>query len=110
MRSSPDFSQWSQSRDPEGLAWEYREGKFYPLKLEDNSISPAEASQPEAELSQPPLKVRPYSIKEVRKRFKCGDRLLRQMRSSPDFSQWSQSRDPERLAWEYREGKFYPAI
>ena len=52
---------------------------------------------------------RPYTVKEICKRLKCGDKLLRRMRSSPEFAIWSQSRDPEGLTWEWRKGKFFPS-
>ncbi len=33
-KSDPDFWEWSQSRDPEGIAWEYRSDtkEFVPLE------------------------------------------------------------------------------
>ena len=42
------------------------------------------------------------------KRLKCGDRLLRIKRSQPDFTQWSQQRDPDGVAWQYKNGQFVP--
>jgi len=38
-RDDPNFSQWSRSRDPEGIAWEYSPDtrEFYPLESEDKS-------------------------------------------------------------------------
>jgi hypothetical protein len=50
---------------------------------------------------------KPYSLRDICKRLKCGDRLVFKMRSSPEFTQWTQSRDPDGLIWEYREGKYW---
>ncbi|PSF33177.1 hypothetical protein C7H19_20445 [Aphanothece hegewaldii CCALA 016] len=38
-KSEPDFAQWSQSRDPEGIAWKYvrRTRTFVPTNIENNS-------------------------------------------------------------------------
>ena len=36
------------------------------------------------------------------------DRLLRIKRSQPDFTEWSQQRDPESIAWQYQDGKYVP--
>ena len=55
-----------------------------------------------------PTSTQPHGVKELCKRFKCGEKLLRKMRSSSDFAQWSQERDPQGLTWEYRDGKFSP--
>ncbi|MFP5268922.1 hypothetical protein [Coleofasciculus sp.] len=57
-----------------------------------------------------PPQTRPHSARELCKRFKCGDRLLKRMRSAPDFEQWSQSRDPLGIAWVYRDEKFLPKM
>ncbi len=29
-RSQPDFAEWSQQRDPEGISWKYQKGQFVP--------------------------------------------------------------------------------
>ena len=44
------------------------------------------------------------------RRFQCGDRLLRIKRSQPDFTEWSQQRDPDGIGWKYRKGQFVPQI
>ncbi|MGQ4647370.1 hypothetical protein [Lyngbya aestuarii] len=78
-------------------------------KVPQKSVAAVEAS----EVAIPVLEVtstRSYTVKEVCHRFKCGDRILKRMRSSPDFGQWSQARDPEGLVWEYRQGKFFPSV
>jgi hypothetical protein len=33
-KSDPDFAEWSQSRDPEGIAWEYSSDtkEFFPVE------------------------------------------------------------------------------
>jgi hypothetical protein len=38
-KSDPDFSEWSQSRDPEGIAWEYspETKEFLPLEKKPKS-------------------------------------------------------------------------
>ena len=54
--------------------------------------------------------IQPHGLKQLCKRFRCGEALLKKMRSSPDFGQWSQSRDPQALSWEYRDGKFFPVV
>ena len=56
------------------------------------------------------LENRAYSGREMMKRFKCGDRLLRIQRGQPDFSEWSQQRDPEGIAWQYQGGQFIPQM
>lgn len=35
-RSNPDFSEWSRSRDPEGIAWQYssEDKRFFPVAVE----------------------------------------------------------------------------
>jgi|GEM_PF-2841218 len=91
MRSSPDFTEWSKTRDPQGIPWEYIDGQYFPL-------SPIEQ------------KIEPYSGRQICKRFHCGDRLLKNIRSSPEFSKWSQERDPQGIAWEYRNDKYYPIV
>ncbi|MGB7440109.1 MAG: hypothetical protein WA919_03505 [Coleofasciculaceae cyanobacterium] len=75
-----------------------------PLSVETTTEEKGDA--PPTESLSP--SVREYSVREVRKRFKCGDRLLKKMRTSPDFAEWSQSRDPEGRTWEWKNGKFYP--
>ncbi len=49
-----------------------------------------------------------YTVRQVMARFHCGDRLLRIKRSQPDFTEWSQQRDPEGIAWKYQQGQFVP--
>lgn len=34
MRSAPDFWEWSRNRDPDGISWEYRQEKYYPISLD----------------------------------------------------------------------------
>lgn len=69
--------------------------------------------QPLAQKKQnflPPANIvnQPYSGRFIRKRFQCGDRLLKIKRYSADFPAWSKTRDPHNIAWEYRAGKFHP--
>lgn len=40
-RSQPDFIEWSAAHDPEGIAWEYRDKKYYPIQ-NATSDSPSE--------------------------------------------------------------------
>ncbi|MBR8828687.1 MAG: hypothetical protein DSM107014_12440 [Gomphosphaeria aponina SAG 52.96 = DSM 107014] len=89
MRSSPEFAKWSTTRDPLGVPWEYKNGSYFPL-------SPIEE------------KMKPFSGRQLCQRFHCGDKLLTKMRSSPDFTQWSQSRDPKGIGWEYRGNLYFP--
>ena len=52
--------------------------------------------------------IRPYTVKEVCLRFRCSDKLLKKMRTTPNFAEWSKSRDPEGVAWEWKESKYFP--
>ncbi|MGK7935321.1 MAG: hypothetical protein AB4206_05890, partial [Xenococcaceae cyanobacterium] len=56
------------------------------------------------------LENRAYSGRQLMKRLKCGDRLLRIQRSQPDFAEWSRQRDPEGVAWQYQGGQFVPQM
>ncbi len=129
-RSQPDFAEWSQERDPDGVAWQYKDGQFVPLKVSQVDTAPVkEEAQPKPSSTKsktkqkqkttnktkkasvakaPSLESRPYSGRQMMKRLKCGDRLLRIKRSQPDFSEWSQQRDPEGIAWKYQKGEFVP--
>jgi hypothetical protein len=31
-RDAVGFAEWSRKRDPKGLAWEYRGGRYYPIE------------------------------------------------------------------------------
>ena len=95
-REQPDFRQWSKERDPEDISWQYSQGKFIPVK--DSHVSDLIT----------PVEERPYSNRQLMKRFRCGDRLLKIKRQSPGFTEWSQQRDPEGIAWHYQNGKFIP--
>lgn len=53
---------------------------------------------------------RAYSNRQLMKRFKCGDRLLKIKRSQPDFAAWSKERDPEGVVWKYQDGHFLPLL
>lgn len=66
-----------------------------------------EAKEAPATVSET-ISPQPYGHNALCKRFRCGDALLRKMRSSPEFSEWSRSRDPQGLTWEYRDGKYFP--
>ena len=118
MRTDPNFSQWSRSRDPEGITWEYRQGKYFPLLNQDQVNQELSAtSEPDIQETTPTtngssqgISVEPYSVKQMCDRFRCGDRLLKRMRTDPNFSQWSRSRDPEGITWEYRQGKYFPLV
>ncbi len=57
-----------------------------------------------------PVENRPYSGRQLMKRFKCGDRLLRIRRSQPDFAEWSKQRDPEGVVWKYQDDSFFPQL
>ncbi|WP_366514252.1 hypothetical protein, partial [Moorena sp. SIO3I6] len=119
MRTEPNFSQWSRSRDPEGISWEYRQGKYFPLVDQLNQVNQesSDTFEPEIEDTTPTtngssqgISLEPYSVKKLCDRFRCGDRLLKRMRTDPNFSQWSRSRDPEGITWEYRQGKYFPLL
>ncbi len=71
------------------------------------SVSKGKAKK-KASVQAAPLEDRPYSGREIMRRFQCGDRLLRIKRSQPDFSEWSQERDPDNVAWQYKGGQFVP--
>ncbi|NER23287.1 MAG: hypothetical protein F6J86_33645 [Symploca sp. SIO1B1] len=58
----------------------------------------------------PALAVRPYKVKEVCQRFRCSDKVLKRLRTTPEFADWTKSRDPEGIAWEWKEGKYFPLI
>ncbi len=129
-RSQPDFTEWSQERDPDGIAWKYTKGQFVPLKVSKvDTASVKEEAQPKPSSTKsktkqkqkttnktkktsvakaPSLESKPLSGRQMMKRLKCGDRLLRIKRSQPDFSEWSQERDPDNVAWEYKDGEFFP--
>ena len=57
-----------------------------------------------------PVENRSYSGRQLMKRFKCGDRLLRIRRSQPDFADWSKQRDPEGVVWKYQDDNFFPQL
>ncbi len=129
-RSQPDFTEWSQERDPDNVAWQYKDGQFVPLevsKVDASEVKKETQQKPSSTKSKtkqkqkttnktkkasvakaPSLESRPYSGRQMMKRLKCGERLLRIKRSQPDFSEWSQQRDPEGIAWQYKDGQFVP--
>ena len=138
-RSQPDFSEWSQQRDPDGVAWQYQDGQFVPLEVPTLDSEPEKVEAPpkpsksktktktkqnkktvqkktakktkvKADATTTSLENRAYTVRQVMERFHCGDRLLRIRRSQPDFSEWSQKRDPDGVAWQYIEGEFVPQI
>ena len=132
-RSQPDFKEWSQERDPDGVAWKYEKSQFVPLQVAQVDTSPDKAEpQPKPSsrtksktkqkqkttnktkkisvVQAPSLESKPLSGRALMKRLKCGDRLLRIKRSQPDFSTWSQQRDPDNIAWEYKDGEFFPLV
>ena len=146
-RSQPDFSTWSQERDPDNIAWQYKDGEFFPLKItkpepksskKESESKPSSSKTKSKTKSKTPTKaktqtktkqgkktsqkqkkaptktvkveVQPLSGRQMMKRLKCGDRLLRIKRSQPDFSEWSKQRDPEGVAWKYQDGQFVPNI
>lgn len=57
-----------------------------------------------------PVEDRAYSNRQLMKRFKCGDRLLKIKRSQPDFADWSKERDPEGVIWKYQDEHFFPSL
>ena len=131
-RSQPDFAEWSRERDPEGIAWQYQGGEFVPLEVSKTDSTstqveleavPASSStkstteqkqkttkknQKIASAQAVSLENKAYSGRQLMKRLKCGDRLLRIKRSQPDFAEWSRERDPEGIAWQYQGGEFVP--
>ncbi|MDJ0691731.1 MAG: hypothetical protein QNJ41_24915 [Xenococcaceae cyanobacterium MO_188.B32] len=130
-RSQPDFTEWSQQRDPDGVAWQYQDGQFVPLEvskldasLERVETQPQPSSRTKSKTKQkqkttqktkktsvakvPSLESKPLSGRQMMKRLKCGDRLLRIKRTQPDFTEWSKQRDPEGVAWQYKGGQFVP--
>ncbi len=134
-RSQPDFTEWSQQRDPNNIAWQYKDGEFFPLevtkpepesskkepepkpsssKTKTKTKSKAKQSQKTTQKSKKEpvqavkTEVQPLSGRQMMKRLKCGDRLLRIKRSQPDFTEWSQQRDPDNVAWQYQDGQFVP--
>ena len=131
-RSQPDFKEWSQQRDPDGVAWQYQDGQFVPFELPTVDSEPSKVKSPPkpsksktktkqkkkavkskkktASTQAAPLEYKAYSGRALMKRLKCGDRLLRIRRSQPDFTEWSQERDPEGIAWKYQDGEFVPQM
>ncbi len=129
-RSQPDFKEWSQERDPDGVAWKYQDGQFVPLevsKLDTSTVKEEAQPKPSSTKSKtkqkqkttnktkktsvakaPSLESKPLSGRQMMKRLKCGDRLLRIKRSQPDFTDWSQQRDPDNVAWQFKGGQFVP--
>ncbi len=130
-RSQPDFGEWSQQRDPDGVAWQYKKGQFVPLEVPTLDSEPSKVKSPPKPSSTtksktkqkqqttnktkktsvakaPSLESKPLSGRALMKRLKCGDRLLRIKRSQPDFTEWSQERDPDGVAWKYTKGQFVP--
>ena len=129
-RSQPDFKEWSQERDPDGVAWKYTKGQFVPLEVSQvDTASVKEEAQPKPSSTKsktkqkqkttnktkktsvtkaPSLESKPLSGRQMMKRLKCGDRLLRIRRAQPDFTEWSQERDPDNVAWQYQDGQFVP--
>ncbi len=129
-RSQPDFTEWSQERDPDSIAWKYTKGQFVPLTVSKVDVSSVKAeSQPKPSSTKsktkqkqkttnktkktsvtkaPALESKPLSGRALMKRLKCGDRLLRIRRSQADFAEWSQKRDPEGVAWQYKGAQFVP--
>lgn len=86
---------------------------------EDLQISPPNKAKPKAIAKSAqkttlsdfaPVEDRAYSNRQLMKRFKCGDRLLKIKRSQPDFAAWSQERDPEGVVWKYQDGHFLPLL
>ena len=41
-------------------------------------------------------------------RFGCGSKWLQDRRERYDFPEQSRQRDPDAIAWEYLNGKYYP--
>jgi integrase len=92
------FIDWTQHHDAEGIAWEYRQEK----------------------LEAPPNPEGYYGT-HLAARLGCTETACRTSRyqGSEHFADWSEMRDPEGIAWEYREstkkyhqlprrGKYYP--
>jgi integrase len=92
------FTGWTQHHDPQGIAWEYRQEKL--------EASPAPAG---------------YYGTHLAARLGCTETACRSSRyqGSDHFADWSETRDPEGIAWEYRQstkryhqlprrGKYYP--
>ncbi len=131
-RSQPDLKEWSQERDPDGIAWKYTKGQFVPLKVSKVDTAPVkEEAKPKPSSTKsktkqkqkttqknkktsvtkaPSLESKPLSGRQMMTRLKCGDRLLRIKRSQPEFTEWSQERDPDNIAWEYKDGEFFPLV
>lgn len=51
---------------------------------------------------------RGYTAKELMQRFECGSKWLQDRRERYDFPELSRQRDPDAIAWEYLNGKYYP--
>ena len=49
------------------------------------------------------------SQRQLSKRLKCGMETLQKYRGNPDkLLEWSKERDPNGLAWEFKEGSYHP--
>lgn len=76
---------------------------------ESSSEEPEEPATPE----QPPKKLMPFGSLiqiELAQRLRVHSSTVYKRRYEPNFPQWSKSRDPEGIAWEYSEDtkEFYP--
>jgi hypothetical protein len=84
---------------------------------EENEVAtPEQTTIAEAETSSPDtpthVQVAPESLlqSELAKRLDVNSSTVYKHRSNPDFAEWSRSRDPEGIAWEYssEEKRFFP--
>ncbi len=72
------------------------------LQVQPSASKAKSKVKKQADTQAEPVEDRPYSGRQMMKRLKCGDRLLRIKRSQPDFTEWSQERDPDGVAWQYK--------
>lgn len=49
------------------------------------------------------------SQNQLAKRLKCDTRRLQQRRdNAAELAEWTKTRDPQSIAWEFRMGEYYP--
>lgn len=80
----------------------------YPTQQTDKANSTGKKESPAANDSgqnHPPDKL---TQSDLARRLGCSPSTLSNRRDHSDFPQWSQSKDPEGIAWHYRKWWFYP--
>jgi hypothetical protein len=71
------------------------------LQEEDRNTHQPETPTPEINVSSPSSNCQPLIQSELAKRLEINPSTIGRKRADSDFPQWSQSRDPEGVAWQY---------